>query len=157
MFLSVSQYVFLWPSRFVYAFDYNIRAAIEVALTQQMVKGAEALDDWLLHLPRAVPIDETSALDVTVVRDPLLSPRYLSVRAKGQFVSLERPIDYPDPNIELPPGLFCDQSAKMVTIALADYVLNSAAFVYYDVSSSSRSLTRRKQLCRKVLMMYCCF
>lgn len=116
----------------VYAFDYNIRAAVEVALTQQMVNGAEELDDWLLHLPRAVPIDETSAIDVTVIHDPLLSPTYLSVGARGEFVSLDRPKEYIEPDVELRPGLFCDESLKMVTIALSDYVLNSAAFVYYD-------------------------
>ncbi|CAM6099422.1 unnamed protein product [Calypogeia fissa] len=117
---------------FIYAFDYNIRAAVEVALTQQMVKGAEQLDEWLLNLPRAVPIDDTSAIDVTVTHDPLLSPTYLSVGAKGQFVSLDKKNEYPEPYVELQPGLFCDDSVKMVTIALSDYVLNSAAYVYYD-------------------------
>ncbi|BBN17123.1 hypothetical protein MPTK1_7g12170 [Marchantia polymorpha subsp. ruderalis] len=117
---------------FVYAFDAQIRTSVETQITKQMTTGAEQLDNWLLHLPRRVPIDDTSAIDVTVVHDPLLSPTFLSVGAKGEFVSLVSPKPYPEPDTELPAGLFCDQSVKMLTIALSDYVLNSAGFVYYD-------------------------
>jgi hypothetical protein len=42
----------------------------------------------------------------------------------------------PHADHSLPPGLFCSESMKMITIALCDYVINSAAKVYYEVHSS---------------------
>jgi hypothetical protein len=36
----------------------------------------------------------------------------------------------------LPPGIFCSESAKMITIAVCDYVINSAAKVYFEVHCS---------------------
>ncbi|KAL2613523.1 hypothetical protein R1flu_025215 [Riccia fluitans] len=117
---------------FVLAFYDRIRSSVEGQITAQMKIGVEHLDKWLLELPRRVPIDDTSAIDVTVVDNPLMSPTFLSVGAKGEFVALKSPKPFPDPDTELTAGLFCDQSVKMLTIALSDYVLNSAGSVYYD-------------------------
>ncbi len=130
----------LWPlatlARFVYAFDDEIREAIESAISTAIISGAGKLDTFLLELPRILPIDDTSAIDVTVVDDPFVGPTFLSVAAKGEFVSLKKSTVPPQPDHSLSPGIFCKDSAKMVTIALCDYVINSAAEVYYEVHSS---------------------
>ncbi len=122
-------------ARFVYAFDDEIRGAIESAISTAIISGAGKLDTFLLELPRILPIDDTSAIDVTVVDDPFVGPTFLSVAAKGEFVSLKQPTLPPQPDHSLSPGIFCKDSAKMVTIALCDYVINSAAEVYYEVHS----------------------
>jgi lipopolysaccharide-binding protein len=88
-----------------------------------------------LELPRILPIDDTSAIDVTVVDDPFVGPTFLSVAAKGEFVSLKKSTVPPQPDHSLSPGIFCKDSAKMVTIALCDYVINSAAEVYYEAGA----------------------
>ncbi|CAM6027186.1 unnamed protein product [Sphagnum balticum] len=117
---------------FVYAFDDEIRGAIESAISTAIISGAGKLDTFLLELPRILPIDDTSAIDVTVVDDPFVGPTFLSVAAKGEFVSLKKSTVPPQPDHSLSPGIFCKDSAKMVTIALCDYVINSAAEVYYE-------------------------
>lgn len=117
----------------MYAFDEEIRAAIETAISNKIVASAEQLDNYLQGLPRNLPIDDVSAIDVTIVGDPLVSPTFLSVGVKGEFTSLLKPINFTDPDHGLEPGLFCSDSTKMVTIALCDYVINSATTVYFEV------------------------
>ncbi|KAH9555834.1 hypothetical protein CY35_08G137300 [Sphagnum magellanicum] len=117
---------------FVYAFDDEIRAAVEGAITSAIISGARKLDTFLLGLPRSLPIDDISAVDVTVVEDPFVSPTFLSVGVKGEFISLKKPTVPLQPDHSLPPGIFCSESAKMITIAVCDYVINSAAKVYFE-------------------------
>ncbi|KAL3679442.1 hypothetical protein R1sor_022398 [Riccia sorocarpa] len=117
---------------FAFAFYDRIRSSVEGQITKQMRIGVDHLDKWLLQLPRRIPIDDTSAIDVTVVDNPLMNSTFFSVGAKGEFVDLKSPKPFPEPDTELPAGLFCDQSVKMLTIALSDYVVNSAGSVYYD-------------------------
>lgn len=130
----------LWPvatwTRFVYAFDDEIRAAVEGAITSAIISGARKLDTFLLELPRSLPIDDISAIDVTVVEDPFVSPTFLSAGVKGEFISLKKPTVPLQPDHSLPPGIFCSESAKMITIAVCDYVINSAAKVYFEVHCS---------------------
>ncbi len=94
------------------------------------------MDTFLLGLPRRLPIDDISAIDVTVVEDPFVSPTFLSVGVKGEFISLKKPTVPLQPDHSLPPGIFCSESAKMITIAVCDYVINSAAKVYFEVHCS---------------------
>lgn len=119
----------------MYAFDAQIRAAIEAAISKQIIISAEKLDNYLQSVPRNLPIDDASAIDVTVVGDPLVNPTFLSVGVEGEFTSLLKPINFTRPDHGLEPGLFCSDSTKMVTIALCDYVINSATTVYYEVLS----------------------
>ena len=120
-------------NRFVYAFDEEIRAAIEAAISKRIIASADELDEYLQALPRNLPIDDVSAVDVTIVEDPMVSPAFLSVGVKGEFSSLEKSVNFTFPDHGLEPGLFCSDSTKMVTIALMDYVINSATDVYYEV------------------------
>ncbi|KAG0582311.1 hypothetical protein KC19_3G050700 [Ceratodon purpureus] len=117
---------------FVNAFDEEIRAVIEAAISKRVLISAEQLDNYLEALPRFLPIDDVSAIDVTIVQDPLVSPTFLSVGVRGEFTSLGNSSNFTFPDHGLQPGLFCSDSSKMVTIALCDYVINSAANVYYE-------------------------
>uniref|UniRef100_A0A7I4EBQ8 Lipid-binding serum glycoprotein C-terminal domain-containing protein n=1 Tax=Physcomitrium patens TaxID=3218 RepID=A0A7I4EBQ8_PHYPA len=117
---------------FVYAFDEEIRAILEAAITKRIIASIAQLDNNLQLLPRYLPIDDVSAVDVTIVQDPLVSLTFLSVGVRGEFTSLSKPSNFTFPDHGLPPGLFCNDSTKMVTIALCDYVINSAAAVYYE-------------------------
>lgn len=119
--------------RFVYAFDEEIRDVIEAAISKQMATAVEQLDTYLEELPRYLPIDNTSAINVTINQDPFVSPVFLSVGIKGDFVSLVKPTNFTYPDRSLPLGLFCSDSAKMITITVCDYVINSATAVYYEV------------------------
>ncbi|KAJ7570867.1 hypothetical protein O6H91_01G136800 [Diphasiastrum complanatum] len=115
-----------------YAFGDQIRAAIETALTDQIVQGVGKLDSFLQHIPRKIPIDDTAAVDVTVVQNPVLNSAFLSVGVKGEFLNVDSVEDSSKSVGILPVGLFCSNSLKMVTMALSDHVLDSAAAVYFD-------------------------
>ncbi|CAM6042964.1 unnamed protein product [Sphagnum compactum] len=117
---------------FVYAFDDEIRAEIESAILTTINTWAGKLDALLMELPRSLPIDDTSAIDVALVEDPFLGPNFLAVRANGEFVSLKKPTVPPQPGHSLHPGIVCCELEKMVTIAISDYVINSAAKVYFE-------------------------
>lgn len=117
----------------MYAFDEEIRSAVEAAISKRIIASSEQLDNYLQALPRNLPIDDVSAIDVTIVEDPLVNPTFLSVGLKGEFTSLVKPMNFTFPDHGLEPGLFCSDSTKMVTIALMDYVINSATAVYYEV------------------------
>ncbi len=126
----------IFQTRFVYAFDDEIRAEIESAILTTIDTWAGKLDALLMELPRSLPIDDTSAIDVALVEDPFLGPNFLTVCANGEFVSLKKPTVPPQPGHSLHPGIICSELEKMVTIAISDYVINSAAKVYFEVCSS---------------------
>jgi hypothetical protein len=126
----------IFRTRFIYAFDDEIRAEIESAILTTINTWAGKLDALLMELPRSLPIDDTSAIDVALVEDPFLGPNFLTVCANGEFVSLKKPNVPPQPGHSLHPGIVCSELEKMVTIAISDYVINSAAKVYFEVCSS---------------------
>lgn len=113
--------------------------------------SAEQLDNYLQGLPRFLPIDDVSAIDVTIVQDPLISPTFLSVGVRGEFTSLGNSSNFTFPDHGLQPGLFCSDSTKMVTIALCDYVINSAANVYYEVHALQTCYIRHCVHCISLL------
>jgi hypothetical protein len=124
-----------WLYQFlVDAFEEQIRTAIESTISKQVEASAEKLDTFLQALPRFLPIDDISAIDVTIVDNPMVSSSFLSVGVHGEFSPrLGKPLsNFTFPEYGLQPGLSCSDSSKMVTIALCDYVVNSAAVVYYE-------------------------
>lgn len=125
----------VFPHRFVAAFDQEIRCAIELALSARLTLATAQLSAYLQALPRFLPIDKVFAIDVTIAQDPLVCPALLSVGLRGQFRSRLQAAGDPilahftSPVVELPAGWVSgdDGSGKMVTIALCEDVVNSAA------------------------------
>eukprot|EP00249_Psilotum_nudum_P022822 c28652_g1_i2 orf=473-2203(-) len=113
-------------------FEDRMRATVEDQLTAQIKKGIKKLDSLLFSLPRQVSIDETAGLDFRVVRAPILNSAYVSIGVKGLFMSLNSSQIFPSRIRELPAGLICSGDMKMLTIALSESVLSSAAAVYYN-------------------------
>lgn len=117
---------------FVNVFDAEIRAAIGTTISKRIVAIAEKLDNTLQALPRHLPIDDVSAVDVTIMQDPVIGPTFLSVCMKGEFVSLVKPSNSTCLDYELQSELLHSDSTKMVTVALREDVINSAIAVYYE-------------------------
>lgn len=110
----------------------HICAKVEDQLTAQLQTGVQKLDSLLLELPQQVPVDDTSELNFTIVHAPIISPTSISIGVNGQFGSLISAGKIVKHVLKVPPGLLCSGDMKMVTIALSESVLNSAAAIYYN-------------------------
>lgn len=112
------------------AFEGRIRAAVESAVTSKLVEGITKIDSFLQSLPKEIGIDDTVALNFTVMQTPVVRPTSISIGVEGVFVDV-RPSDVlllPVYNVQ--PRISCSGPSKMLEIALSQAVLNSAAIVY---------------------------
>ncbi|GLJ47026.1 hypothetical protein SUGI_0992830 [Cryptomeria japonica] len=118
--------------RFVDAFEGEIRAAVENAVTSKIKEGIIKLDSLLQNLPKEIGVDGNVAMNFTVMQAPDVGPKSISIGVEGLFVTMT-----PDFRVHrlsnLQPGISCSGSSKMLEIALSDTVLNSAAEVYTNV------------------------
>eukprot|EP00898_Chlorokybus_atmophyticus_P004391 jgi/Chlat1/4953/Chrsp32S00377 len=119
---------------FVKLFGTQIKAAVAKGIDAGLLKAAEELNRFVAGLSNRIAVDSHAAVAVDIMEDPVFAPSYLSVSTKGEFVAVgkeeEREYDGPAPPV-LPDGPLCGSSSSMVTIAVTDYVVNSALWVYY--------------------------
>lgn len=114
---------------FVDAFEGEIRAAVENAVTSKIKEGIMKLNSLLQNLPKEIGVDSNVAMNFTVMQAPDVGPKSISIGVEGLFVSMT-------PNVQihrlsnLQPGISCSGPSKMMEIALSETVLNSAAEVY---------------------------
>lgn len=112
------------------AFEGRIRAAVESAVTSKIMEGITRLDSFLQNLPKEIGVDNTVALNFTVMQIPVVGPTSISIGVEGLFVD-PRPSDVLSlPVYNLQPRISCSGPSKMLEITLSQAVLNSAADVY---------------------------
>jgi hypothetical protein len=109
----------------------------EEQLNEQIQLGVENLNSFLIDLPQWVPVDETSALNFSVVSEPVYDSTSISIGLRGEFVSLKKVESAGNGIVRKPPhaSLTCSDDVKMVSIAISESVLNDGAGVYYSVRS----------------------
>ncbi|XP_047167487.1 putative BPI/LBP family protein At1g04970 [Vigna umbellata] len=115
------------------AFEEKIGSAVENAITKKLTKGISRLDSYLESLPKEVPVDDHTSLNVTFVNDVLLSDSYVGFETNGLFIERNPSVPILDlyhNNLKLP--ILCTNSSKMVGITLDEAVFNSASALYYD-------------------------
>ncbi|XP_047167486.1 putative BPI/LBP family protein At1g04970, partial [Vigna umbellata] len=120
-------------NRVVDAFEEKIGSAVENAITKKLTKGISRLDSYLESLPKEVPVDDHTSLNVTFVNDVLLSDSYVGFETNGLFIERNPSVPILDlyhNNLKLP--ILCTNSSKMVGITLDEAVFNSASALYYD-------------------------
>ena len=131
---SVASEFFLLCARMIDAFEEQIGAAVESAITKKLREGILKLDSFLQALPKEIPVDDNASLNVTFVKDPSLSNSSIGFDINGLFTAKERitipMIDYKNSQ----PSVVCTGPSKMLGISLAEAVFNSASALYYDVS-----------------------
>ncbi|XP_073221255.1 putative BPI/LBP family protein At1g04970 [Cicer arietinum] len=115
------------------AFEGIIESAVKNAITKKLGKGISKLDSYLKSLPKEVPVDDHSSLNVTFVNDVLLSDSSVGFQTNGLFI--ERNGSLPilnlfHKNTKLP--ILCTNLSKMLAITLDEAVFNSASALYYD-------------------------
>ncbi|QCE01423.1 lipopolysaccharide-binding protein [Vigna unguiculata] len=115
------------------AFEEKIGSAVENAISKKLTKGISRLDSYLETLPKEVPVDDHTSLNVTFVNDVLLSDSSVGFETNGLFIKRNPSLPILDlyhNNLKLP--ILCTNSSKMVGITLDEAVFNSASALYYD-------------------------
>ncbi|KAA8523628.1 hypothetical protein F0562_010051 [Nyssa sinensis] len=115
------------------AFGGKIGSSVEDAVSKKLEDGIVKLDSLLQSLPKEVAIDDTAALNVTFVNDPVLSYSSIDLEIDGLFTATDEVVvsNHYYENIRSS-VFFCQGPAKMVGISLHENVLNSASFVYFN-------------------------
>lgn len=119
------------------AFEEQIGAAVENAITKKLREGILKLDSFLQSLPKEVPVDDNASLNVTFVKDPLLSNSSIGFDINGLFTARKKFLVPMNKYQSSQPSVFCKDSSKMLGISLDEAVFNSASALYYDVSSNT--------------------
>ncbi|TKY57351.1 putative BPI/LBP family protein [Spatholobus suberectus] len=118
------------------AFAGNIASAVEEAISEKIKEGTATLDYLLQSLPKTIPLDETAALNISFVDNPVLSDSSIEFEINGLFTGR---------NGVLVPQGYCrrsdisvscgDRSPKMIMISLHENVFKSGSLVYFTADS----------------------
>ncbi|XP_048232629.1 putative BPI/LBP family protein At1g04970 isoform X2 [Ricinus communis] len=122
------------------AFEEQIGAAVESAITKKLREAILEFDSFLQALPKEIPVDDNASLNVTFVKDPSLSNSTIGFNINGLFTAKEK-IPVPMLNYKnSQPSVFCTDPSKMLGISLDEAVFNSASALYYDDIRGSGSV-----------------
>ncbi|WCJ37437.1 lipid-binding serum glycoprotein family protein [Euphorbia peplus] len=114
------------------ALEGNIGAAVEDTITEKLGEGILKLDSLLQSLPKDIPVDDNASLNVTFVKDPLLSNSSIEFDINGLFTGRTNIPVSMDFLKSSQPSAFCPDPSKMLGISLDEAVFNSASALYYN-------------------------
>ncbi|WCJ33008.1 lipid-binding serum glycoprotein family protein [Euphorbia peplus] len=117
------------------AFEGPIGTAIQKAISNKIEKGVQKLDSRLQSLPKRVPIDHVSAMNVAFMDDPLFTNSSVKLDIDGLFAALDNVLvpNYYYYNTVMQASdntLICP--SKMIGVLLHEDVFNSASLVYFN-------------------------
>ncbi|XP_010270100.1 PREDICTED: putative BPI/LBP family protein At1g04970 isoform X1 [Nelumbo nucifera] len=117
---------------FVDAFEEQISSAVQNTITKKIKEGVVELDSLLNTLPKEIPVDEITTLNVTFVNDPLLSNSSIEIEIDGLFMAADEVVNpsYYHKNSKSPAS--CKDPPKMLEISLDEAVFNSASDAYFN-------------------------
>lgn len=129
--------IFQFFCRLVDAFAGNIASAVEEAISKKINEGISTLDLLLQSLPKTIPLDETAALNVSFMDNPVLSDSAIELEINGLFTGRNEVLVpqayYRGSGLSL--SASCGGSSpKMITISLHESVFKSGSLVYFTVS-----------------------
>ena len=116
------------------AFSNHIETAVQDAILKKLSAGISKIDSLLRSLPQEIKVDDTSALNVTVVSDPILSDSFIDFVINGLFTPRHKALMSPYQRQMSKASSPCYSPAKMIAISLHEDVFNSASSVYFNVS-----------------------
>ncbi|KHN43853.1 Putative BPI/LBP family protein [Glycine soja] len=120
------------------AFAGNIASAVEEAISKKINEGISTLDLLLQSLPKTIPLDETAALNVSFVDNPVLSDSAIELEINGLFTGRNEVLVpqayYRGSGLSL--SASCGGSSpKMITISLHESVFKSGSMLYFTADS----------------------
>ncbi|KAM7274585.1 hypothetical protein ACFE04_016451 [Oxalis oulophora] len=114
------------------AFQEEIGSAVENAITKNLREGILKLDSFLQSLPKEIPVDDYSSLNVTFLNEPFFSNSSIGFDINGLFRARETNPTHKLFEKNTMPPVFCTDNTKMIGISLDEAVFNSASALYYD-------------------------
>ncbi|KAG4952912.1 hypothetical protein AAZX31_14G017700 [Glycine max] len=118
------------------AFAGNIASAVEEAISKKINEGISTLDLLLQSLPKTIPLDETAALNVSFVDNPVLSDSAIELEINGLFTGRNEVLVPQAYRRGSDLSASCgDSSPKMITISLHESVFKSGSLVYFTADS----------------------
>ncbi|KAH1062748.1 hypothetical protein GLYMA_02G295500v4 [Glycine max] len=120
------------------AFAGNIASAVEEAISKKINEGISTLDLLLQSLPKTIPLDETAALNVSFMDNPVLSDSAIELEINGLFTGRNEVLVpqayYRGSGLSL--SASCGGSSpKMITISLHESVFKSGSMLYFTADS----------------------
>lgn len=120
--------------RMVNAFKDQIGASVESTIAKKLTEGVSDLDSFLQNLPKEIPVDDQAALNVTFTSDPILRDSSITFEIDGLFTKREKSQVLKSFRKSVS-SVICPGNSKMLGISVDEAVFNSAAALYYNVSS----------------------
>eukprot|EP00252_Welwitschia_mirabilis_P010459 TRINITY_DN2372_c0_g1_i1.p1 TRINITY_DN2372_c0_g1~~TRINITY_DN2372_c0_g1_i1.p1 ORF type:complete len:519 (+),score=72.97 TRINITY_DN2372_c0_g1_i1:170-1726(+) len=130
---------------FINAFEENIKAAVETAMTTNLVESITKLNSTLQGIPKIVKIQDSVAMNFTVMQAPAIGPKSISIGVEGLFVHLNSSaLLMPAYNFKssssallmpaynFKPIVSCSVPSTMLEVILSEDVLRSGAKVYTE-------------------------
>lgn len=115
------------------AFHKTIISTVENTVSKKIAEKMTKLDSFLQSLPKARKIDDSVAVNLTFVGNPVLGDSSVEAEINGLFM--------PNGNDVKVSGSrswsFFRGVNRMVAISIKEEVFNSATLVYFNVSSKS--------------------
>jgi len=96
--------------------------------------GNKALES----LPVEIQLDKTSEIDYALLAAPLFTSTYIETNHKGEFFSVQDPVEAP---YTPPPLPAVTNTSRMMYVWLTDYIANTAGFVYQEAGFLQYNIT----------------
>lgn len=122
-------------NRFIDAFEDLFTSAVENALSKKIKEAIESFNPVLQSFPKQYPISHFAALNITVIGDPELSDSSLKLAIDGLFSAKDDIVVSKSRKSYLQDSLSCKNSPRMIMASVNEHVLDSAALIYFKVSS----------------------
>lgn len=119
----------------VNAFKDQIGSSVESTIAKKLTEGVSDLDSFLQSLPKEIPVDDKAALNVTFTSDPILKDSSITFEIDGLFTKRETNQVLKSFFRKSVSTVICPGNSKMLGISVDEAVFNSAAALYYNVSS----------------------
>ncbi|XP_057431091.1 putative BPI/LBP family protein At1g04970 isoform X2 [Lotus japonicus] len=114
------------------AFGGNIASSVEEAVSEKIKEGIAKLDKFLQSLPKQIPLDKTSALNVSFVGNPVLSNSSIAIAINGLFTERSEVVESEGYKKGFKISSACGGLPKMIKVSLHEYVIQSASLVYFN-------------------------
>lgn len=93
-------------------------------------------------IPKEILIHKFAALNISLVKDPVLSNSSVDLEIDGLFSVKNKVKLFNDYHKVLQASVSCENPDKMVGISLHENVLNSASIAYFNVSSHDLNVSQ---------------
>ncbi|XP_058788107.1 putative BPI/LBP family protein At1g04970 [Vicia villosa] len=114
------------------AFEDNIASSVEEGISGKIKEGITKLDNVLQALPKQISLDETAALNVSFVGNPVLSNSSVAIAINGLFTRTSDILAPQNYKKGYKVSSACGGLPKMMKISIHENVFKSASLVYFN-------------------------